>query len=85
MKLSKLFRLNELDFLKGLITAIFGAILTALYDAFQSNEFDWKKIGTTAILAGLSYLMVRFNSNSKGYLFKKDIGGTNPPPSKDEK
>lgn len=85
MKLSKLFKLNGLDVVKGLITSIVGAVLTALYDAIQSNTFVWEKIATSGILAGLSYLIVRFNSNTNGELFKKDIGGTNPPPSKDEK
>jgi len=67
---SKLFSLSSEDFLKGLIVAIIGSVLTIIQTSLQAGDlkFDWKAILTTALLAGISYLTKNFFTNSAGQI-----------------
>lgn len=67
---STLFHLISSDFVKGLETAVFGAVITALYQAVTSGgSIDWKTILGVAIASGLGYLARKFNTDQKGNLF----------------
>lgn len=67
---SKLFWLNARDFLKGLFLAVITAVITFLISELQSGaSIDvtlFKRIGITALIAFLSYLVKNFLTNSKG-------------------
>jgi len=75
---SKFFRLNLNDFQKGLICAIFGAVLGALEPIISSGSLpdftDWKKMGMGAVYAGFAYLSKNLVTNSQGKI------KTEPPP-----
>ncbi len=66
---AKFFSLKTHDFIKGLIVAVITAILTFLIDSLQSGvSIDLalvKKVGVTALIAGLSYLLKNLFTNSK--------------------
>lgn len=64
---STLFHLNWADIAKGLVTAVIGAVLTAGYQALSvGGPIDFKAMGTVALLAGLSYIIKNFFSDSQG-------------------
>jgi hypothetical protein len=62
MKTSNLFSLNWADFGKGLIVAVGGASIALIEATLQAGSlnFDWVKIGSTALAAGLAYLGKNF-------------------------
>ena len=76
--LSNLWELDWKDVLKGLITSVFGALLTYIYEVFaglyelvfKGEEFsitiNSKAIIVVGVFAGLSYLVTRFTSDTKG-------------------
>ena len=76
--LSELWKLNGFDVFKGVITAIYGALLTyfvgifgALYQLILNNQpfqidVDFKTVAVVGIFAGLSYLSTRFSSGKSG-------------------
>jgi len=68
---SNFFSLNWLDLGKGLLVAVIGAILTAVYQAIQSGQLTWtwaffQPIVLTGVAAGIAYLIKNFFSNSSG-------------------
>jgi hypothetical protein len=73
---SKLFTLNAPDWLKGLFIAFVTALLTGIYQAFQTGAaLNWvtlKPVLYTAIAAGLSYLIKNFLTNSQNQLMKAE-------------
>ncbi len=71
---SKLFNLNISDFWKGLIVAVFGAVLGLIYKTVDAGslDFNWMFIFKAGLLAGLSYLLKQFSTNSAGQLFSAD-------------
>ena len=73
-KLSSFFSLNSLDLVKGLITAVFGAIIGIILPIMQSGTwvFDWKFIGQSAATAAVSYLFKQLFTNSDGQFLKKE-------------
>ena len=72
---SELFKLNQNDFIKGAINAVFGGVAVAIgavvlssgFDVFQA---DWVAIAKIAVNAGLGafagYLSKNFLSDSQG-------------------
>jgi hypothetical protein len=68
--MSKLFSLNVKDFLKGLVVSVIGAVLGLIQPSIEAGNlvFDWKKIGTLALGAGISYLIKQFITNSNGQI-----------------
>ena len=71
---SSLFKLNLVDFTKGLLIAVLTSIITLLYSSIEVGTltFDWKLIGTTALTSALAYIMKNFLTNSEGKFLKKD-------------
>lgn len=72
---SSLFSLNSKDFAKGLITAIFSAVIIAIYQivttvGFDLFSVDWNLILHTVINTGvaafLAYLSKNFLSDNEG-------------------
>lgn len=72
MNTSTLFSLNWSDIAKGLVMAVLGAVLTALYQALIAgtpiNVEQFLLVGGTA---GLSYIIKNFFSDSSGKVFGK--------------
>lgn len=56
---TKKFNLNLSDWVRGLIVAVVTGPITILLDSLNEGSltFDWKKIGTVALAAGLSYVV----------------------------
>ena len=74
MKLSKLFKINLLDLLKGIVIAIISAILDYLYESLSNGKIiRFIEIGVVSLTSFLAYITNRFFSNSKGQYFKKDL------------
>jgi hypothetical protein len=73
-KSSKFLSLNALDFVKGLITAVFGAIAGIIIPIVQSGSFaiDWMLVLKVAITAILGYLSKNLFTNSDGQFLKKE-------------
>lgn len=63
---AKFLRLNARDFFKGMIIAIIAAVITFLTNELQAGTtIDLKRIGITALIAFLSYLVKNLFTNSK--------------------
>jgi len=60
--MSKLFTLNNKDFLKGLIIAVLVSAITIIQQSLELGTlvFDWKAILIASISGGLAYLMKNF-------------------------
>lgn len=68
--MSKLFTLNVRDFIKGLVMAVIGAVLTGLYQAVAAGMTpDIRSMLTVGALAGLSYLIKNLFTTSDGKVF----------------
>lgn len=59
---SKQFTLNIRDILKGLLVAVLTPVFTIIITSLEAGSlvFDWVAIGTTAAVAGLTYLLKNF-------------------------
>ena len=84
---SKFLSLSAPDWLKGVLVAVLSTILPIILQTIQAGSltFDWKAIGTTALSAGLAYLMKNFFSNSNGTFAAGEpqkVGDSQPPPLK---
>lgn len=73
--MSKFLNLNSSDFIKGLIVAVLGTVISMVYSVLQTNslEFDWKAIGMAALTSGMAYIMKNLFTNSDGKMMKKEI------------
>ena len=74
---SSFLSLNWMDLLKGLLVAVIGAILTAVYQALQAGTmtFTWaffQPILLTGLAAGIAYLIKNFLTNSQGFPLKTE-------------
>lgn len=70
--MSNLFKLNWRDVLLGLVMAVIGAILTAIYQALlNGGVISLQTIGTVGLLAGLSYIIKNFFSDDTGKVLGK--------------
>jgi hypothetical protein len=60
--MSKLFTLNNKDFLKGLVMAILISAITIIQQSLDKGTlvFDWKAIAIASISGALAYLMKNF-------------------------
>ncbi len=75
--------LNQKNWIKGLVIAIFGAFMTALIDfcttsGFDISKIDWKLMIGGAVVAGASYIKVTLFSNSNGDLYKPEQKNETP-------
>lgn len=77
--MSKLFKLNKFDFLKGAILAAFTSILTYIYTLLESGSmvFDWKLILKIGLLSFVGYLVKNVLTNNEGKPLKKDADESN--------
>ena len=69
-----MFSLNTQDFLKGLLVAVFSAVLGLAYQVISQSGFtglDYKQILQVAILAALSYLIKNYFTDSEGKFLGK--------------
>lgn len=71
--MSNIFTLTKFDWIKGLVVAIFAAVLSSLAAAinvpgFDFATFDWGHLLQIAITAGIAYLSKNFLTTSSGDL-----------------
>ncbi len=69
--------LNWGDLAKGLLVAVIGAILTAVYQAIEAGTLAWtwafwQPIVLTGLGAGIAYLIKNFFTNSQDEVLKKE-------------
>ena len=72
---SDFFNLNWRDLGKGLLLAVITAVLTYVYEAFQTGgitSVDWKLVGSTALVSAVSYLFKNLLTNSEGEVLKTE-------------
>lgn len=64
---SRQWTLNARDFIRGLVMAVLGAVVTIIYESFKAGnlEFDWKKIGYVAAATAIAYIFKNFVEPSK--------------------
>ena len=65
-KRSQFLKLNQRDFLKGLVVAVLTAVIVTVQQQLQADVFDWKIVATTALSALLAYLSKNLLENEKG-------------------
>lgn len=69
---SEMFSLKIRDFLKGVVTAIIGAVLVFVQQSLTSNQpIDYKTISVIALTAGLSYIIKNYFSDTDGKFLGK--------------
>lgn len=71
---SKFLQLNAKDLLKGLLMAVLGALITGVYQLFQSESaLNWvtiKPVLLVAVASGLGYLIKNLFTNSTDEFLK---------------
>jgi hypothetical protein len=74
MKSSALGTINWADALKGLFLAVITAVITVIMTSLEAGslEFEWKKIGTVALITTISYLSKNLMTNSEGKILKSE-------------
>lgn len=70
---SKFFTWNLLDFIKGLITAVFSAVLTVAYQMITVRNLNYHEIGFVALTSAVGYLLKNLTSNSDGLPLSTEI------------
>lgn len=65
--LSKQYSLKWRDALRGLIVSVLAAVITVIQVSIDAGDlnFDWKKIGTVALSAGIAYVVKNFFEPAK--------------------
>ena len=73
-KFSTFLRINVLDIVKGLITAVFGAVGGIILPVIQSGSFtiDWSIVMKAAVAAAFGYLGKQLFTNSEGQFMKSE-------------
>lgn len=71
--MTNIFTLNKFDWIKGLVVAVFSAVLASLASAvnvpgFDFATFDWSHLLQIAVTAGVAYLSKNFLTTSSGDL-----------------
>lgn len=71
--MSELFKLNSKDFLRGLVVAVMTAVVSLLLKILENKGLsfdivDLQTIVTTALVAGLSYLLKNLMTDDSGKL-----------------
>jgi len=71
--MSNIFTLTKFDWVKGVVVAVFAAIITSLASAvnvpgFDFATFDWGNLIQVAVVAGIAYLSKNFLTTSNGDL-----------------
>jgi hypothetical protein len=73
---SRFLRLNNIDFIRGLIVVILCAFITGLYQLVSNGgAINWltiKPVVIAAVGAGVSYLTKNLLTNSKGHFMKTE-------------
>jgi len=72
---SSFFKINLLDFVKGLILAVLTSVVTIIQTTLENSSltFAWKLIGITAISSAIGYLIKNLLTNSEGQFLKKEV------------
>lgn len=65
--LSQQFSLKWRDALRGLIVSVLAAVITVVQASIDAGDlnFDWKKIGTVSVTAGIAYVVKNFFEPAK--------------------
>lgn len=73
-KFSEFLKLNIGDFIRGLIVAVFAAILVPISQTIESGSltFDWAAMGKMALAAAIAYLGKNLLTNSRGSFAETD-------------
>ena len=65
-------KLNWQDWVNGLSTAIFTAVIPVLYQATQQGmdllHYDWASVGKLALSAGFGYILRKFLTTEDGHV-----------------
>lgn len=68
MKSSEFLKLNNRDWLKGLVMVVISAVLTIALEVLQNGSlnFDWNKIAVVGLTAGVAYILKNLGTNQDG-------------------
>lgn len=70
--MSKLFRLQWEDLVKGLIVSVVGAFLTSVIELLKVGFlFDWRTVALAGVISGLSYLVKNLGTDEGGKVLGK--------------
>lgn len=71
-------KLTPHDFAKGLIVSVLSSVLTIMYQTIETGSlvFNWKAIGTVAIMSAMGYILKNLVTNSNDEFLKKEPSET---------
>lgn len=70
--MSKFFRLNTQDLLKGMIVTVIGSVLTSVIELLKvGSSFDWQTVLLAGAIAGLSYMAKNLATDQEGKFMGK--------------
>ena len=71
-------KLTPHDFVKGLIVSVLSSVMTIMYQTIQGGTlvFDWKAIGTVAIMSAMGYILKNLVTNSNDEFLKREPSET---------
>lgn len=65
--MTELFKIEKMDWLRGLVCAVSGGVLDLLIEMLSHGmAINWKNIVISGLIAGLIFLKSKFFSNSEG-------------------
>ncbi len=65
---SEFLKLNNRDWLKGLVMVVISAVLTIVLEVLQNGSlsFDWNKIAVVGLTAGVAYILKNLGTYQDG-------------------
>ena len=65
---SEFLKLNNRDWLKGLVMVVISAVLTIALEVLQNGSlsFDWNKIAVVGLTAGVAYILKNLGTYQDG-------------------
>jgi len=67
---SEFLKLDQRDWLKGLVVAVIASVLTVVLEVLNqgSLDFDYNKIAVVGLTAGVAYILKNLGTDDKGRL-----------------
>lgn len=69
--MSELYKLGTSDWVKGLVMTVISAVLALIVQGIQGGMIDWKVVGTTALVSGLTYILKQLGTDNQGKFLGK--------------
>jgi hypothetical protein len=80
-KFSEFWKLNNADYVKGMVVAVLSSVATVLYTSIQAGDMvlRWDVIGMNSLCAAIGYIAKNLVTNSNNEMFKPELKDEQSP------